>query len=190
MHQLQRQVDVGTRNDVARQLQLQPCGQHGSYHQQGRDVLRTHVARQLYFAARQPGAGDTQGREAFVARIRDVCAQRAQGVHQDADGALLHAFGAGDDVCARRHAEVGGEETHGRAGGVDVYHVGHVVQGAYHDLRVVAVAQVLGACGSSRQGVEDERAVADALRGGQLYGGVQRGGGGESVLHVVVLALV
>ena len=53
--------------------------------------------------------------------------QCTQGVYQDADGALLHAFSAGDGVRARCHAEVGGEEAHGCAGGVDVYHVGHVV---------------------------------------------------------------
>ena len=89
--------------------------------------MRTHVARQFDFAARQLGAVDAQGRKAFIASIVDASSQCTQGVYQDADGALLHAFSAGDGVRARCHAEVGGEEAHGCAGGVDVYHVGHVV---------------------------------------------------------------
>ena len=65
-----------------------------------------------------------------------------QGVYQYADGALLHALRTGDDSGARSYAEVGGEETHGGAGGKDIYMSGISVEGASHHYGVVTIAQL------------------------------------------------
>ena len=56
-------------------------------------------------------------------------AELSQSVYQYADGALLHALRTGDDSGARSYAEVGGEETHGGAGGKDIYMSGISVEG-------------------------------------------------------------
>ena len=127
----------------------------------------------------QAAAGDVQGRKSFVSDVVDLCSQCAQGIHQDADGTLLHTLGAGDDACAGRHTEVSGEEAHGGSGSHDVDVLRMSVEGTNHDARVVAVAQVGGQCRAAREGVQDKGTVADAFRSRQLYGGVQAVGAGQ-----------
>ena len=102
-----------------------------------------------------------------------LSAEFAQGVYQYADGALLHALRTGDDAGARSYAEVGGEETHGGAGGKDIYMSGISVEGASHHYGVVTIAQIAGQDIAVGKGVEDEGPVTDTFGCRELYGGVQ-----------------
>ena len=95
------------------------------------------------------------------------------GVYQYADGALLHALRTGDDSGARSYAEVGGEETHGGAGGKDIYMSGISVEGASHHYGVVTIAQIAGQDIAVGKGVEDECPVTDTFGCRELYGCVQ-----------------
>ena len=114
-----------------------------------------------------------QGRVSFSFSVADIGSQRAKGIDQQADRALLHAGTAGKQPLAGARAEVGGEEAHGGAGGMDIDDgypglgtqgaVLLLFQGANHHGGVVAIAQVLGALMASAQGMEDEGTVADAF---------------------------
>ena len=183
VHQSQGQVDVGTRNDVSRQAQGQALGQYRPYHQQGGDVLRADIARQGHLPPFEPGARDAQGREPLLPGIFNPRPQAPQGLHQDADGALLHPGGAGQETGARSHTQAGCEETHRGARGADVHGVRRMFKGPNHDARVVAIAQVFRTGPSPGQGVEDENTVADAFRSGQLNGSLQGDGSLEDILH-------
>ena len=120
LHQQEGHVDVRAGDDVAGQGQGKPVFQCRGYHKQCRDVLRTHVARQGDVALVECRSRDAERREAFVLYIFDVSAQFAKGIYQDADGTLLHAFGASEDAGSRCDGEICREETHGRTGSLDV----------------------------------------------------------------------
>lgn len=108
--------------------------------------------------------------EALVSGVFYPGTELAQGVHQYADGALLHPLRTGDDAGARSDTEVGGEKSHGGSGGEDIYQFGIPVKGTYHHLCVIAVAQIAGQDVAVGKGVEDEGAVADAFGCRKLYG--------------------
>lgn len=113
------------------------------------------------------------GGETFVPDVFNLSTEFAQGVYQYADGALLHALCTGDDAGARSYAEVGGEETHGGAGGKDIYMSGISVEGASHHYGVVTIAQIAGQDIAVGKGVEDECPVTDTFGCRELYGCLQ-----------------
>lgn len=84
-----------------------------------------------------------QRRETFIGCVFDVCAELAQGIYQNADGALLHTLRAGDDTSAGGYTKIGGEEAHGCPGCHNVYMLRIALQCTYHDAGVVAIAQVV-----------------------------------------------
>ena len=114
-------------------------------------------------------SADAEWRKALGTHIADVGAQRFQSTDEQADGALLHACCAGEDMLARRNGEEGRSETHGGAGGVDVDFGRTLGEGAAQHRRVVAVGEVLQ-LGVASQGRDDEGAGGNALRGGQRDG--------------------
>ena len=110
--------------------------------EQGADVLAADVGWQGDGASFQRLSRDTQGRETCFADIVYIGTQRAQGIHQNADGTVSHTLCPCDGVSAWRDAEIGGEEAHSCACGLDVNHFGHIGKCRDHHLCVVAVGQV------------------------------------------------
>lgn len=80
----------------------------------------------------------------FLLLVGDVGAQIAQGIYEDADRTVLHALGARDGMFAGGGREIGGHETHGCAGCLDVDDLWHILKGCNDYFRVIAVAQVVG----------------------------------------------
>ena len=162
-HHPQREVDVRTRYDAARHAQLQSVLEHRTNHEQRRDVLRTDVAGNLQIASFERTSLDAERRIALVGNVFDVGTEIAQRVNEYAYGAVLHAFGSGDDVLAGRYGQIGCHEAHGCACRLDVDDVGIAHQGIHYNLRVVAHRKVLRQHIAVGQSVYNERAVADAL---------------------------
>ena len=104
--------------------------------------MRADVSGQGHFLAIEPVTRDVQRWKAFIGCIGDLCAQTAQGIYQDADGALLHTGCSCQDMGARRDAEVSREETHGCACRADVDGLCRVVKGLDQDARIVAITKV------------------------------------------------
>ncbi len=119
-HDAQREVDIGARDDVAREMKLQSPAHCGPHHEQGGDILRADVAGHIYATAEEPPAIDAERRETFLVLISYVSAQLPQRFHQHADGAVPHALGARDGMGAGRDGEIGRHEAHGRARRHDV----------------------------------------------------------------------
>lgn len=66
-------------------------------------------------------------------------------------------------VCSPGVAEIGGHETHGCAGCLDVDDLWHILKGCNDHFRVIAVAQVVGLDMASSHRTDYEGAVADTL---------------------------
>ena len=104
----------------------------------------------------------------ILTEVGNVRAERSQGIDQNADGPLAHARGASHDLGLPRHGKIRRQEAHRRA---RIQHVGSLwfgvpvirFQQADHGLRVTGSRQVLQIAGETRQGVDDEGAVAFAL---------------------------
>lgn len=142
-HQCQRHVDVWARNDFAFEHQCQPFAHHRCHHEQGRNVLRTDICRQRNATPLQRFAHHAQRRKSLVFAVRNVGAQRAQGIDQHPDGAFAHTF------CTRKNmrfagadAEVSRQKAHGCAGSHHIHHLGPEGQGTLHHPRIVAVRGV------------------------------------------------
>ena len=182
VYKLKREVDVGAGDDTARKVQA--VGKHRSHHQQGGDILRTNVSGKGYFIALQLRPRDAQRWESFLSGVIDFCSEQTQRIYEDTDGTLLHALRSGDDTAAGCHAEIGGEETHGRPRCHNVYMFGIALQRAHHDTGIVAIAQIAGRLLAVSKGVQDKRTVTDTLGCRQLNSGVYRGaGGGNGITH-------
>ena len=138
--------------------------QYRTYHQQGRDVLRTDVTGKGDFVSGKCSSRNAERRKAFVFGIFDAGTQTMQGIYQQLDRALFHACRTGQDVGTFCYAQVSGEETHGGTCRQYINGFGHVLQGTYHHPGIVTIGQVLGYAGSVSQCVDDERTVTDAFR--------------------------
>ena len=125
-------------------MERQPFLHHRCDEQQGRDELRTDVARHLQFAARQLMTADEERREAFLPPIADVGTHHAQGVDQQSYGSVAHALGAGDGMFAGSHSEVSGHKPHGRSCRLNIDDRRHILQRCHDDTGVVAIGQVVG----------------------------------------------
>ena len=189
-HHPQREVDVRARDDTVRDAQLQSVLQRRRNHQQCRDILRADVARHLDVSALKRAPFDAQRWIALLAQVFDVGTQVSQRVYEDAYRALLHAVGAREHVFARRGSEVSREEAHRRARSLDVYLVRAALHCVDNHLRVVAHREVLRQDVAARQRMNDERAVADALRCRQSDCSVNCLGCSYGVLHDAVLFLL
>ena len=78
--------------------------------------MRTDVACHVDVPAVEVAATDAERGITLLADVFDVGAQLPQGVYEDADGAVAHAFRAGEHVLAMvGDGEEGGHETHGGA---------------------------------------------------------------------------
>ena len=188
-HQPQRHGYVGLRDHLAFEVQLQALLHHGRHHHQCRYVLAAHVPRQADDAARQPSPLDVERGVAFGLGVVDAGAQLPERVHKDAYGALLHALAARYGVAAVECGQIGRQESHRRAGRAHV-HKAHVrLQRLQHHGRVVACRQVGGQAAAAAQHVQQQQAVADALRGGQCYGAPHRSGCCYGVSHCLWLLL-
>ena len=108
-------------------------------------------------------ASDVEWGITFLLLVGDVGAQIAQGIYEDADRTVLHAFGARDGMFAGGGREIGGHETHGRAGRLDVDDLGHILKGCNDYFRIIAVAQVVGMDMASSHRTDYESSVADTL---------------------------
>ena len=125
-----------------------------------------------------------QRRETFIGCVFDVCAELAQGIYQNADGALLHTLRAGDDTSAGGYTKIGGEEAHGCPGCHNVYMLRIALQCTYHDAGVVTIAQVVERLFAMGKSVQDKCAVTDTFGCRELDTGMQRGiGSGNGVTH-------
>ena len=112
-HHADGHVQVWTARDVARQGETQTVLQGWSYHQEGRDVLRTDIARHTQRAAfERIATNDAQRRETLFAFVSNGSPKRAKRLDEDADGTMLHAFGSCDNVLAWRNTQVSREEPH------------------------------------------------------------------------------
>lgn len=69
-------------------------------------------------------------------------------------------------MSARRTAQIGCQEAHGRSGGKDVDYFPALCQSLDHDLRVVTVGQVRKHVIALRQCMDDKRTVADTFDAG------------------------
>ena len=141
------------------------------------------MPRQGYLTPVKPGTRNAQRGEAFLPDILNPGTQTPQGLHQDADGALAHTRRTGQDTDARSDTEVSRKEAHGSAGSSDIHRIRRMIEGTDHDMRIVAIAQVVRTGRSAGQGVKNEDAVADALRGRQLDVSLQGCGSVENILH-------
>ena len=182
-HQTQGQVDVRTRNDVPRQMQGQPSGKNRAYHQQSGNILRTDMPRHRHFLPPEPGARNAQRRETLLACIFNLCPQASQGIHQDADGTLLHPGGTGQKADARPHTQVSRKETHGSARSSDIHDIRRMFKGADHHMCIITIAQIVRTDVPPGQGMEDEYTIADAFRRRQVDESLQVFGGMENILH-------
>ena len=163
LHRPERKVDVRAGCNLSCQLQFQSVLQNRTDHQERRDVLRTDIAHYLQVAAFQRLASDVEWGITFLLLVGDVGAQIAQGIYEDADRTVLHALGAGDGMFARGGREIGGHETHGCAGCLDVDDLWHILKGGNDYFRVIAVAQVVGLDMASSHRTDYESSVADTL---------------------------
>ena len=115
LHQRHGHVDIGSRNDVTRQLQFEPAND-GRYHQQRRDKLRTDIAPHGQVPTLQQSARDAQRSMSWLVQIVDVGPQLAQSIDQRCDGPLAQAGVARDsDSAPLLCGPVGGEETQCRS---------------------------------------------------------------------------
>src|SRR5213078_1702842 len=127
-------------------------------------------------------------RKAFLAEIVDARAEPPQRVHQIADRALVHAWRAREPVLAPGKREDCGKRPEDRAGVAEVKvgglvrerpaaHRGRIardadaqkLEGVQHHAGVVGIQQVLDARLAVRQRGEQQHAIGDALRSGQLH---------------------
>ena len=183
-HRPQRQVDIGSRDDVTLQAQRQSVAQHRTDEQQGRDKLRTDVAGHLQQAAFQLSPTNAQRRKTLLAHVLNVGTQASQGLHQHMYRTVLHALRSRQHVLlAFPRRQIGRHEAHGRTCCLDVDFVGIVAQGTDNHLRVVTVRQVVKLHAGSRQGIDHQRTVRDAFRCGQLHRCCQEVGCRKGVLH-------
>ena len=126
--------------------------------------MRTDIAHYLQVSSFQRLASDVEWGITFLLLVGDVGTQIAQGIYEDADRAVLHALGAGDVMFACGGREIGGHETHGRAGGLDVDDLWHILKGCNDYFRIIAVAQVVGLDMASSHRTDYESSVANTLR--------------------------
>ena len=82
---------------------------------------------------------DAQGRKALLTGVLDVSSQCAQGVNQDSNGSVLHAFRTGDDTLAGCERQICREKTHGRTCCLHVDDLVGGLQGVDDHGRVVTV---------------------------------------------------
>lgn len=207
--QLQRDVDVGLGDQFAHHLDadVAVAGQQGQGHQQRGQELAGDIAAHGDGGIAQlaeVGLADAQGRIAGVAQVVDVAAQLAQGVHQIADGALVHARHAGHLEVATQHGQGRRQRAHGGAGiaqeqlrarivgqgAVDASDLHRLARGdlggrdlaaqlaqrGQHDAGVVRVQQVVDGGGAGTQGGQQQHAVGNAFGAGQLHAAA---GGGQ-----------
>ena len=152
-------------------MQAQAAGQHGRYHQQGRNVLAADVAAhgQLGRGRRPTPPGEAQGRVILLFNIVHVSPEHAQRLYQHADWPLLHAGRAGEGTAPAGHGQVGGQEAHDGAGVFGVEQVGAdgLVQQALHEHGIVGFGEV-GEGAAAGQTLEQQGAVGFALGGRQV----------------------
>ena len=158
-HHPQSEVDVRTTDNLARKLQSESIFQHGSNHQQGRYVLRADVAWNLQKSASKLLSCNLQWGISLLAYVFNVCSKAAQSVNQYGYWAMLHAVGTSDDVGAAHNTQIGRHESHGGTCCLDVYLIGHVSQGLYDHLCIIAIAQVFRQVAPSTQSIYYQRTV-------------------------------
>ena len=162
-HHPQGEVDVGAADNLACELQGEALFQHRTNHEQGRDVLRAHVARYLQQTALQLLACDLEWWESLFTHIFYISTQTAQGINQYGYGAMFHAVGTCNDVGTTHHAQVGTHESHGGTCSLDVYFVGHISQCVDNHLSIIAIAQVFWQILTAAKGIDDERTIRDTF---------------------------
>ena len=108
-------------------------------------------------------SGYSKRRISLVVYILNGGTDAAEGIYQNADGTLLHALSAGDDMFSGSNTEVCSEKTHGCTSGHDIDGFRHILQSVDHDVGIVAVRKVLRTDVSLCQCVENECAVAYAF---------------------------
>ena len=101
LHRPQREVDVRTGGNLARQLQFQTVFQDRTNHQQRRDILRTDVSHHFEMSAFQWLTYDVEWRIALFLFILYISSEVAQGIYQDSNRAVLHALCTCDGMLAR-----------------------------------------------------------------------------------------
>lgn len=193
-HAVQGDIDIGFGDQLAFDLDAQIALRQGSRHQQGGEKLTGDIAADADGAAGQTIGIDLQRRESLLPQVADAGAQRAQGVHQIADRALVHARLAGQVESALAQAEGGGERAHGGAGVAQEQIRRGRLEGATHPLdrtaapvlrqpvadpqlrqgvehvaHIVAVEQVGDAGLPLGQCRQQQNAVGKALGAGQLH---------------------
>ena len=159
VHHPQREVDIRTRDDVARELKCESLFQHRTNHKQGRNVLRAYVARNLQLSASKLLAGDFQWWETFFAYVFYLCSQSAQGINQNGYRTVLHALGSGNHVGSAHNTQVGRHESHGGSCSLNVDNLGHVSKCIDYYLGIIAIAKVLRHLSASAQSVDDKGTV-------------------------------
>jgi len=196
-HHRQRDLDIRFGDQFAHHLDLHRTIQQRQSHQQAGEELAGYIATNLRGIARQFGRRYLQRRKTFIAQIFDVRTKLAQGIHQIADGALVHARYTGQFVTAtgqgqrrRQRTERGtrvAEEklrlfdgkipaTTGNAIGVIAKRLhlhAECAQGIQHAFGIVGVQQVAHCCRALRQRSQQQHAVGDALGTGQAHAAVR-----------------
>ena len=103
---------------------------------------------------------------------------------------MPHALGARYGMFfSCRYAQVSGHETHGRASGLDIYFIRHVLQRGDHYSRIITITQVIRQHFPASQSVNHQRTVTDALGGGQANNALQAWGSRKRISHRLFLQL-
>ena len=113
-HQIKRQINIRTRDNRSCQTKDKPLLCIRSDHQEGRNVLGTHISRQRDLTTPKSMSFNPQRRKALILQISDLGTNAIERVDQHTDRPSLHPFRTGQSPFAHDFRKERREETHRR----------------------------------------------------------------------------
>ena len=182
--QVERDLDIRARDQLAHHLYHDgPTSHQRQCHQQGRQKLARNIATHLDWRVElQLGLANAQGRVAGLAEVVNLAAELAQGLHQVANRALVHARHAAQFKIAAQYCQCCRERPNRSAGvtheqlcllagqapakAVDVdlitdlaHPAAELAQGGEHDTGVIRIKQIMQPGAALTQGRQQQHPV-------------------------------